>query len=208
MEMVLLQLLVEAVEEDFLPLEGMTRNMVPIGNGTNALTTTSGDGPVPGTNGNGAASTTCGGGGGGFFTSGGNDQEYGFGGGQGFQEGGAGGTNTWGFQNGGFGGGAVCDFVGYCNIIGGAGGGYSGGSGLNSGNYQSYGYGGGSYNGGTNQTNTAGANYTDNGQVIISYNISYLTISQTGGYASGYAFPIGTTTNTFLSTDQIGRAHV
>ena len=26
--MVLLQLLVEAVEEDFLPLEGMTRNMV------------------------------------------------------------------------------------------------------------------------------------------------------------------------------------
>src|ERR1039458_7610946 len=77
MEMVLLQLLVEAVEEDFLPLEGMTRNMVPIGNGTNALTTTSGDGPVPGTNGNGAASTTCGGGGGGFFTSGGNDQEYG-----------------------------------------------------------------------------------------------------------------------------------
>jgi hypothetical protein len=172
------------------------------GNGTNALITTSGDGPVPGTNGNGAASTTCGGGGGGFFTSGGNDQEYGFGGGQGFQEGGAGGTNTWGFQNGGFGGGAVCDFVGYCNIIGGAGGGYSGGSGLNSGNYQTYGYGGGSYNGGTNQTNTAGANYSGNGQVIISYLASTgPTVSQTGGHISGYAFPVGTTTNTFLATD-------
>ena len=138
-----------------------------LGTGGNALTGTSGDGPAPGTDGNGAPSTTCGGGGGGFYTSGGNDESYGFGGGQGFRQGGAGGTYS-GYQSGGFGGGACADYVGSCNIQGGAGGGYSGGSGLNSGGYQTTGYGGGSYNGGTSQSNSVGN--TGNGQVTISCN--------------------------------------
>ncbi len=176
------------------------------GTGTNALITTTGDGPVPGTNGNGAPSTTCGGGGGGFYSSGGNDQTYNVPGGAGFRQGGAGGIYS-GYQTGGFGGGAPADYVGSCNIEGGAGGGYSGGSGMNSGGFQSYGFGAGSYNGGTNQVNTAGANALSNGTVIINYSIpSTISLNQTAGLASGSTFPLGVTTNTFVAVDQAGNS--
>ncbi len=136
---------------------------------TNVTTTGDGGGPVPGTNGNGAASTTCGGGGGGFYTSGGNDTyqpTYG-GGGQGFRQGGAGGTSL-SYGAGGFGGGATADYYGSCYTEAGAGGGYSGGSGMNSYATLASGYGGGSYNSGTSQTNTAATN-SGNGQVVIAY---------------------------------------
>ncbi len=138
------------------------------GAGDNASIGTSGNGPLPGTAGNGAASSSCGGGGGGFFTSGGNDLLYGTAGaaGAGFQQGGAGGISTSGYGPGGFGGGATADYVGSCNVVGGSGGGYSGGSGTGTA-YQLFGYGGGSYNAGTSQTNIVGN--TGNGQVVISY---------------------------------------
>ena len=138
------------------------------GAGGNASTGTSGNGPLPGTPGNGAASSSCGGGGGGFFTSGGNDILYGTAGagGAGFQQGGAGGVSSSGYGPGGFGGGATADYVGSCNIVAGSGGGYSGGSGTGTA-YQLYGFGGGSFNAGTSQTNSV--NNTGNGQVVITY---------------------------------------
>lgn len=139
--------------------------------GDNAPTGTSGTGSSPGTNGNGAPANSCGGGGGGFYTSGGNDINYGFPGGAGFQQGGAGGwatpTYTSTYQPGGFGGGTSANYVGSCNLQGGNGGGYSGGSGYGTSLWQA-GTAGGSFNAGTNQVNTAGAN-TGNGLVTFSY---------------------------------------
>ncbi|HSY76236.1 MAG TPA: HYR domain-containing protein, partial [Bacteroidia bacterium] len=89
----------------------------------------------------------------------------------------------------------------YCCGSAGGGGGYSGGAG---GNECAPAGGGGSYNAGSNQSNTSGVN-SGNGVVIISYNSNTgPTISQSGGHASGYAFPVGTTTNTFLATDPSG----
>jgi hypothetical protein len=140
------------------------------GAGTNAPITTSGTGPSPGTLGNGAPSSSCGSGGGGYYTNGGNDLNYGFIGGRGFWQGGAGGTASItyaaSYQAGGFGGGGAADYVGSCNTMGGAGGGYSGGSAQGTGGI-SIGSAGGSFNGGASQVNTAGAN-TGNGQVLIS----------------------------------------
>ncbi len=140
--------------------------------GDAAPVTTSGTGGSPGTNGNGAPSSQCGGGGGGFFTSGGNDQLYAFIGGSGFRQGGNGGTASTTYSNsgyapGGFGGGAPANYVGSCNLRGGNGGGYSGGSGYGTAYWQA-GTAGGSFNGGTNQTNTAGFQ-TGHGLVNISY---------------------------------------
>jgi hypothetical protein len=176
------------------------------GTGGNASTGTSGLGNVPGTGGNGAPATSCGGGGGGFYTSGGNDTYYGAVGGRGFQQGGAGGTLS-GYQTGGFGGGASADYIGSCNMQGGAGGGYSGGSAYNSTGYLTTGWGGGSYNGGTSQSNSVGN--TGNGQVVINYNettgsVVSATVTQTSGLASGATYPGGTTTNTYTATGSNG----
>jgi hypothetical protein len=139
--------------------------------GINSPITTSGTGPTPGINGNGAPAASCGSGGGGFFTSGGNDINYGFIGGAGFQQGGAGGyaspSYTASYQVGGFGGGGAANYVGSCNYRGGSGGGYSGGS-AQSGALIYIGEAGGSYNGGTNQVNTVGAG-TGNGTITITY---------------------------------------
>jgi len=180
------------------------------GTGGDASTSTSGNGPAPGTLGNGAPTTSCGGGGGGFYSSGGNDNltsptfiSYGA---AGFRQGGAGGLAT-GYQSGGFGGGAAANYYGSCNMRAGAGGGYSGGSGLNSGAGQAVGYGGGSYNGGTGQSNSVGN--TGNGQVVINYNqttgsVVAATVTQTSGLPSGSTFPAGTTTNVFSATDGNG----
>ena len=136
---------------------------------------TSGTGTNPGTNGNGAPSVQCGGGGGGFYTSGGNDLTYSYYGGIRFPAGcrrdrshSPGGSPPQYYQNGGTGGGAEADYYGNCNVGAGAGGGYSGGSGVNGATTVATGQGGGSFNGGVNQTNTAGNN-TGNGQVIISW---------------------------------------
>ncbi|HUD44986.1 MAG TPA: hypothetical protein VMR41_05555 [Patescibacteria group bacterium] len=87
-------------------------------------------------------------------------------GGKSFVNGGAGGTsNSAGSSagSGGYGGGGAGEYYYYTG--GGGGGGYSGGGG---GTYWGGGGGGGSYNGGTNQTNTAGYQ-SGNGQVIITY---------------------------------------
>ena len=158
------------------------------GTGDNASLTTTGDGPVPGTAGNGAASTTCGGGGGGFYTSGGSDVSYPtYGvGGAGFRQGGAGGISA-SYGPGGFGGGSTADYDASCNIVAGSGGGYSGGSGLNSFAGQDFGYGGGSYNGGTSQANSVGN--TGNGLVTITY--------VSAGCASATRVPVSVTVGTY-----------
>jgi hypothetical protein len=141
--------------------------------GTSAPITTSGTGSAPGTGGNGAPASSCSGGGGGFYTSGGNDIIYGFFGGAGFQQGGAGGgpsatyASGYGYQTGGFGGGTAADYIGSCNITAGNGGGYSGGSGTGTGG-TGVGQAGGSFNSGTSQVNTAGAN-TGHGLISFSY---------------------------------------
>lgn len=83
-------------------------------------------------------------------------------GGQAFVNGGAG-ANV-GFGIGGFGGGG--NGSGY--VVGGGGGGYSGGGGGGN-NSSGVGGGGGSFNAGTNQVNTGGAN-TGTGMVIFTYN--------------------------------------
>jgi len=85
---------------------------------------------------------------------------------------------------------------------GGGGGGYYGGGG---GAWMGGGGGSGFISGNaTSTSNVQGVN-SGNGLVIISYNGSTgATISQTAGHGSGYAFPLGTTTNTFLATDPSG----
>ena len=141
--------------------------------GIDAPITNNGTGLNPGTNGNGAPASACSGGGGGFYSSGANDVINGFYGGQGFRQGGAGGTAPLAYvsnyQSGGFGGGATGDYQGACHSFAGSGGGYSGGSGT-TGNIISYGQAGGSYNGGSNQLDSAGYN-TGNGQIIISWQL-------------------------------------
>lgn len=104
---------------------------------------------------------------------------------------------------GGFGGGAGGG--GNCGGPGG-GGGYTGGNGgdntlCGAGTQQVSG--GTSYNIGTNQVNSTGVN-DGHGQVIISYQGSSATVTQTAGLPSGSLFPVGTTTNTFVATDESG----
>lgn len=119
--------------------------------------------------------------------------------------GGAGGIGGNGYFGtaGGFGGGAGGG--GNCGGPGG-GGGYSGGNGgdntLCGAGTQPV-VGGTSYNMGTNQVNVTGVN-DGHGQVIISYQGSSATITQTAGLPSGSLFPVGTTTNTFVATDESG----
>ncbi|HCL04788.1 MAG TPA: hypothetical protein DHW64_01970 [Chitinophagaceae bacterium] len=104
---------------------------------------------------------------------------------------------------GGFGGGAGGG--GNCGGPGG-GGGYTGGNGgdntLCGAGTQPV-SGGTSYNLGTNQVNITGLN-DGHGQVIISYQGSSATVTQTAGLPSGSLFPVGTTTNTFVATDESG----
>ncbi|MEM7105383.1 MAG: HYR domain-containing protein [Bacteroidota bacterium] len=106
---------------------------------------------------------------------------------------------------GGFGGGGSAS----CNTVGGGGGGgYSGGAGGvhidNCGaSPRSSGGGGGSFNSGTNQNNTAGAN-TGNGSVVITY--TALDLMQNAGISSGSLFPVGTTMNTFEVSDASGNS--
>ena len=134
-----------------------------------------------GTGGNGgsAAGSYEGGAGGGFSTNGADggthcSTSYG---GKSFLNGGAGGLGNTCYTTanyGGFGGGGGGQLGGP-----GGGGGYSGGG--TAGNwstYSTYGGGGGSYNNGTNQSNTAG-NRTGDGQVIITYNSSFPSITTT-----------------------------
>lgn len=119
--------------------------------------------------------------------------------------GGAGGIGGNGYFGtaGGFGGGAGGG--GNCGGPGG-GGGYTGGNGgdntLCGAGTQPV-VGGTSYNQGTNQVNITGVN-DGHGQVIISYQGSSVTIAQTAGLPSGSLFPVGTTTNTFVATDESG----
>ncbi|MEI6576037.1 MAG: Ig-like domain-containing protein [Bacteroidota bacterium] len=142
----------------------------------NATTGTSGMAGIHGSNNvlGGAGGTNGGGGGcasqysssegagGGGFTSNGSSC-YGTGGGASFVNGGAGGAKAGTGGNGGFGGGGGADWLSWTG--GGGGGGYSGGGG---GTYHGVGGGGGSYNAGTNQTNTAGAQ-SGNGQVVLTW---------------------------------------
>lgn len=104
---------------------------------------------------------------------------------------------------GGFGGGAGGG--GNCGGPGG-GGGYTGGNGGDNtlcANGPQFVSGGTSYNVGTNQVNLTGVN-DDHGQVVISYSSSSVTVTQTAGLPSGTLFPVGTTTNTFVATDEAG----
>jgi hypothetical protein len=109
-----------------------------------------------GQNGNGGQAYDYAGGGGGFYTDGDGS------GGQAFLNGGVGSTAL---NSGGFGGGGGTSNNAY--NYGGGGGGYSGGNGGGLGDPQSGG--GGSYNDGSNQDNTAGAN-DGHGRVIITIN--------------------------------------
>lgn len=106
---------------------------------------------------------------------------------------------------GGFGGGGSTT----CNTVGGGGGGgYSGGAGgphINQcgSSQRCGGGGGGSYNVGANQNNTAGSNSGD-GYVNITWSGANATTTQTAGLTSGSAFPVGTTVQTFETTDGNG----
>jgi len=68
----------------------------------------------------------CGGGGGGFYSAGATDSRYGFPGGRGFRQGGAGAippsATSFSYTNGGFGGGGTADYEGVCYALGGPGG--------------------------------------------------------------------------------------
>jgi hypothetical protein len=134
-----------------------------------------------GTNGNGGNAGTSnsgsqGGCGGGLLSNGANGSSNGAYGGTAFVNGGAGGSavmNSSGQAgHGGFGGGAGGDWQTWTGS--GGGGGYSGGSG---GTYYGCGGGGGSYNAGTNQNNSSGAN-AGNGYAVITV-LSGVGISET-----------------------------
>jgi hypothetical protein len=102
---------------------------------------------------------------------------------------------------GGYGGGGA----GHAGLnAGGGGGGYSGGAGGN----RTFGGGGGSFNSGTSQNNTNDFQ-SGNGQVLFSWNVLlHPAVTQTAGLPSGSAFPVGTTTNTFQSTDNNGNVSI
>ncbi|MBK8555546.1 MAG: HYR domain-containing protein [Lewinellaceae bacterium] len=109
------------------------------------------------------------------------------------------GVNVVGGYGGGGGGGG-------CSGASGGGGGYNGGGGGNGWNGGSWGSGGGggSYNGGSNSVNLAGVN-SGNGLVSITYNVvGMASLVQTSGLPSGDLFPVGTTANTFVITDNSG----
>lgn len=173
-----------------------------------------------GTGGNGGSacappSQNNGGGGGGFLTDGqdantGTSFNGGFGG-KSFLNGGAGGVPgrlAGGCSQdafGGFGGGGSTS----CNTVGGGGGGgYSGGAG---GPHISQcgvstragGGGGGSFNAGTNTVDSAGIK-TGNGEIYFVWKGVSVTTTQTAGLPSGAMFPVGTTTNTFVTSNTNG----
>ncbi|MFC2110850.1 HYR domain-containing protein, partial [Bacteroidota bacterium] len=162
----------------------------------------SGSGGIAGNGGTGGAGYggIAGGGGGGYLTTGTNSTvgtPFGLGG-NALINGAIGGAGSGGI--GGFGGGAGGGAASASG--GGGGGGYSGGAGGGQGNvWGSGGGGGGSFNNGTNPTNIAGV-VSGHGSVNISWNvINPQTVTQTAGLPSGSTFPIGTTTNTFITTD-------
>lgn len=187
---------------------GATNNIGQCGsnrNGVNATITTSGTASANGIvaggiNGNGGgASSGSGGGGGGFLTDGVAGTGLANNNGKSYLNGGAGGTGN-NNDFGGYGGGGAGWFTGG---NGGGGGGYSGG-GTSGSQPFSGGGGGGSYSIGTNQNNSAGFQ-TGNGRVIITYvSTGPANVSQIAGLASGSAFPLGTTTQTFVVSDGLG----
>lgn len=186
---------------------GATNNIGSCGsnrNGVNATITTSGTASANGLiaggiNGNGGgASGGSGGGGGGFLTDGTAGTGLPGNNGKCYLNGGAGGTGN-NNDFGGYGGGGAGWFTGG---NGGGGGGYSGG-GTSGSQPFSGGGGGGSYSIGTNQNNAAGFQ-SGNGRVILSYTVvGAANVTQIAGLASGAAFPVGTTTQTFAVTDGI-----
>lgn len=152
-----------------------------------------GGGGLGGTLGNGGASgaSFASGAGGGFFTNGADGWTAGSGG-QAFVNGGAG-ANV-GFGVGGFGGGGN----GSGNQVGGGGGGYSGGGSGSNSTGAANGGGGGSINNGSNPVNTSGVNL-GHGLVIFTVNTPAPT-TLLAGLGSGGAFPVGTTTETYITT--------
>ena len=155
-----------------------------------------GDGGVGGTGGNGGSIGTMNfqsGAGGGLLTNGADGWSSSTGG-QSFLNGGSGGTTS---AVGGFGGGGS----GSAYVVGGGGGGYSGGGSASNTLGGGVGGGGGSYNVGTNQVNNGGVN-TGNGMVIISYGGVVTPVTGLySGLGSGATFPVGTTTETYYTTD-------
>ena len=165
------------------------------------LGTAGGDGPLGGgaggDNGEGGkvgVGFYQGGGAGGLLTDG-EEGSYSDDFGKAFVNGGAGGLT---FAVGGFGGGGH----GSAWVIGGAGGGYSGGGAGSNVNVEGGGGGGGSFNGGANSTAMVGN--TGHGLVNITWNVTGGALVQTTGLPSGSLFPIGTTINTFVITDESG----
>ncbi|TND07845.1 MAG: Hyalin [Bacteroidetes bacterium] len=187
---------------------GATNNIGGCGSNRNGLDATittsgtaSGNGVVAGgINGNGGgASGGSGGGGGGFLTDGVAGMGLPGNNGKSYLNGGAGGNGN-NNDRGGYGGGGAGWFTGG---NGGGGGGYSGGATSGSQPFTGGG-GGGSYNIGTNQVNTAGAQ-TGNGSAILTYAFSStITQTQIAGLASGSSFPVGTTVQTFVVDDGSG----
>ncbi len=156
-----------------------------------------GGGGTGGINGNGGniGASFASGAGGGFLTDG-QDGWTANTGGHAFLNGGAGGT---GGAVGGFGGGGTGS--GY--VVGAGGGGYSGGGGGSNSAGAGVGGGGGSFNAGTNQNNTGGVN-NGHGFVKFTWGGAGQPTTQTAGLPSGSMFPVGTTTNTFVTTNSAG----
>lgn len=158
-----------------------------------------GGGGAGGTNGNGGniGATFASGAGGGLLTDG-QDGWQANTRGLSFLNGGAGGSSHNGGR-GGFGGGG--NGSGY--VVGAGGGGYSGGGAGSNSAGAGVGGGGGSFNGGSNQNNTGGANM-GHGFVKFTWGGAGQPTTQTSGLPSGSQFPVGTTTNTFVTTNSAG----
>ncbi len=126
---------------------------------------------------------------------------------QAFINGGQGGCNSWAGTNcapGGFGGGGSTNRNSTTFRAAGGGGGYSGGgAAYGNGSSIPYAGGGGSINNGTNQANAKGYG-TSHGTVIITGVGSIAPTSQIAGLPSGGTFPVGTTTNTFVTSNSAG----
>jgi hypothetical protein len=170
------------------------------GGGSAASGNMGGTATMPGSD---AGGSTWASGGGGFLTNGGNYENGTYPGGLAYVNGGIGGQSGVGAiipgaaAPGGFGGG------GGAGDRGAGGGGYSGGAGAENNTFN--GGGGGSLNTGINQVNASGANAT-NGLVIITLldGGPVDAVTQTEGLPSGSLFPVGTTTNTYVATDDSG----
>lgn len=122
-------------------------------------------------------------------------------------DGGAGGGGGGGLHGGSNGISPSCSCGGNDYSGGGGGGGTSLGSTVTNGSGQTAGNSGacsGCGAGGNQGPNASNGFNGGNGVLIISYQVPYPIVTQTGGHVSGFTYPVGTTTNTYSAVDSHG----